>query len=169
MRDRTVRDFGKVMYTLLYLKWITNKDLLYSTWNSVCSMLCANWMAAGVWGRMDTCICMTESLCFSPETITTLLTGCTPIHSQKFLQNQNLVSLPRGKEGGEGVVREFEMDMYTLLYLKWITNKDLLYSTGNSVQCYEAAWMGEEFRGERIHVYIWLSPFAVHLKLSQHC
>ena len=29
-----VRDFGKVMYTLLYLKWITNKALLYSTWNS---------------------------------------------------------------------------------------------------------------------------------------
>ena len=31
---------------------------------------------------------------------------------------------------------QFEMDMYTLLYLKWITNKDLLYSTGNSAQCY---------------------------------
>ena len=30
------------------------------------------------------------------------------------------------------------MDMYTLLYLKWITNKDLLCSTGNSVQCYMA-------------------------------
>ena len=29
-----VRDFGKVMYTLLYLKRITNKDLLYSMWNS---------------------------------------------------------------------------------------------------------------------------------------
>ena len=29
-----VREFGKVMYTLLHLKWITNKDLLYSTWNS---------------------------------------------------------------------------------------------------------------------------------------
>ena len=27
---------------------------------------------------------------------------------------------------GEGIVREFGMDMYTLLYLKWITNKDLL-------------------------------------------
>ena len=25
--------------------------------------------------------------------------------------------------------REFGMDMYTLLYLKWITNTDLLYST----------------------------------------
>ena len=28
--ERIVRDFGKVMYTLLYFKWITNKDLLYS-------------------------------------------------------------------------------------------------------------------------------------------
>ena len=32
------------------------------------------------------------------------------------------------------------MDIYPLLYLKWITNKDLLYSTGNSVQCCVAAW-----------------------------
>ena len=29
---------------------------------------------------------------------------------------------------GEGIVREFEMDMY-MLYLKWITHKDRLYST----------------------------------------
>ena len=36
-------------------------------------------------------------------------------------------------------VREFGMDMYTLLYLKQITNKDLLYSVGNSAQCYVAA------------------------------
>ena len=27
---------------------------------------------------------------------------------------------------GEGIVRELGMVMYTLLYLKWITNKDLL-------------------------------------------
>jgi len=27
---------------------------------------------------------------------------------------------------GEGIVREFGMDRYTLLYLRWITNKDLL-------------------------------------------
>ena len=46
------------------------------------------------------------------------------------------------------------MDVYTLLYLKWITNKDLLYSTGNSAQCYVAAWMGGEFWGEWIHVYV---------------
>ena len=69
----------------------------------------------------------------------------------------------------EGTVREFGMDMYTLLYLKWITNEDLLDSTGNSAQCYVAAWVGGESGGEWIHVYVWLSPFAVHLKLSQHC
>ena len=29
-------------------------------------------------------------------------------------------------EGGEGIVRKLGINMYTLLYLKWITNKDLL-------------------------------------------
>ena len=38
-------------------------------------------------------------------------------------------------------------------------------STRNSVQCYVAAWMAEEFRGECIHVSVWLSPFALHLRL----
>ena len=64
---------------------------------------------------------------------------------------------------------EFGMDMYTLLYLKWITNKVLLHGTGKSAQCYVAAWKGGEFGGEWIHVYVWLGPFVVHLKLSQHC
>ena len=41
-------------------------------------------------------------------------------------------------------------------------------STGSSAQCHVAAWMGGEFGGEQIHVYVWLSPFALHLKLSQH-
>ena len=70
---------------------------------------------------------------------------------------------------GERIVRDFEVNMYTLLYLKWITNKDLLYSTGNSAQCYVAAWMPEEFEGKWIHEYVWLSSFSVNLKLLQHC
>ena len=59
--------------------------------------------------------------------------------------------------------REFGMK-YTQLDFKWIANKDLLYSTWNSAQCYVAAWMGGEFGGGWIHVYVWLSPCAVHLK-----
>ena len=34
--------------------------------------------------------------------------------------------------GMEGIVRDFGEGIYTLLYSKWITNKDLLYSTQNS-------------------------------------
>ena len=60
-------------------------------------------------------------------------------------------------------MREFEINMYTLLYLKCITNKDLLYSTGNCAQCYVAAWMGKDLGREWIHIYVWLGPFAVHL------
>ena len=62
----------------------------------------------------------------------------------------------RGDGWREGIVREFGTDMYTLLYLKRITNKDLLYSRESSAQCYVAAWMGGEFGGEWIHVYVWL-------------
>ena len=55
------------------------------------------------------------------------------------------------------------------MYFFKMDSKDLLCSTWNSAQCYAAAWMGEEFEGEWIHAYVWLSPFAVHLNLSQLC
>ena len=96
-------------------------------------------------------------------------------HKLLYLQNRTRLRLREwtygfygGRMGGV-IVMEFGMNSYTLLYLKWITNNILLYSTGNSVQCYVAAWMGGEFGGEWIHVYVWLNPFTVHLKLSQHC
>ena len=41
------------------------------TW--LCSMLLGSLGGRGVWGRMDTYACMIESLCCSPEAITTLL------------------------------------------------------------------------------------------------
>ena len=55
--------------------------------------------------------------------------------------------LPEGRMG-EQIVREFGMNVYTLLYLKWITYKDLPYNTGDSIQCYVAAWMGGDLGGE---------------------
>ena len=79
-----VMEFGKVMYTLLYSKWITNKDLLYSTWNST-QMLCANLDGRQVWGRVDTCICMAEFLCSSSETTATLFIGYTTIQNKKLI------------------------------------------------------------------------------------
>ena len=69
-----------------------------------------------------------------------------------YLQNRNrltdfkkAISSYQGEGREEGRVRQFGMEMYTLLYLKWIPNRDLLSSTGNSAQCHVAAWMGGEF------------------------
>ena len=77
-----VWEFGMDMYMLLYLKWITKEDLQCSTGSSAqCNV--AAWMGAGFWGRMDTCICMPESLHCSPETITPLLIGTTQIQNTK--------------------------------------------------------------------------------------
>ena len=70
---------------------------------------------------------------------------------------------------GEGTVKDFGKIMYTLLYLKWITNKNLLFSTWNSAQRYAPAWMGRGSGAEWIHDYVRPRPFTVHLKLSQHC
>ena len=46
-----------------------------------------------------------------------------------------------------------------------MTNKDLVYTTGNSLSVlWQPGWEGS--LGENGHMYIWLSPFAVHLKLT---
>ena len=39
---------------------------------------------------MDTCICMAESLHYSPENITALLIGYTPIQNKKFKINKHI-------------------------------------------------------------------------------
>ena len=65
----------------------------------------------------------------------------------------NLWLLGERMEGG--TVREFGMDMYSLLYLKWITDKDILYSTCKSALCYLTAWMGGEF-GENGYKYMYI-------------
>ena len=52
----------------------------------------------------------------------------------------------RGK-GGE-INWEIGIDIYTLLYTKQITYKDLLYSTGNSTQYSVMTYMGKKSKKE---------------------
>ena len=68
-----------------------------------------------------------------------------------YLQNRNrLIDLEnelngcRGEGWGEeGMVREFGIKKYTLLYLKQITNKNLLYSTRNFAHVmWQPGWEG---------------------------
>ena len=51
---------------------------------------------------------------------------------------------------GAGIVRESGMDMDTLLFLTWRTNKDLLSSTGNSAQYSVITWSPGGRMGEGI-------------------
>ena len=56
---------------------------------------------------------------------------------QNYLQNRNRPTDLENKliPGGKGGIdREIEIDIYTLLYLKQITNKDLLYTTENTTK-----------------------------------
>ena len=57
-------------------------------------------------------------------------------------------------------MREFGIDRYTLLYLKRITKKDLLYSKETLLNVmWQPGW--EASGGGWMHVYVWLSPFGV--------
>ena len=59
-----------------------------------------------------------------------------------------------GEGWRERTVREFGMDMYTLLYLKCITNKDLLCSTGSVLNVmWQPGW--EESLGESGYMYMY--------------
>ena len=49
----------------------------------LCSMSCGSLDGRGVWGGMDTCLCVAQSLCLSPETITTLVIGVSPIQKKQ--------------------------------------------------------------------------------------
>ena len=40
------------------------------------------------WGRVDTCLCMAESLCCSPETVTILLIGYILIQNVFGVKNK---------------------------------------------------------------------------------
>ena len=55
---------------------------------------------------------------------------CSYLQTRKRLTDlENEFMVAGGKDEGEGIVRESGINMYTLIYLKWITSKDLLYST----------------------------------------
>ena len=58
----------------------------------------------------------------------------------------------RGKAGG-GINQKIGINIYTLLYIKQITNKDLLYSTGNSTQYLVITYKGKESEKEHTHTH----------------
>ena len=71
--------------------------------------------------------------------------------TQVNLQNRKgltvLENEPVAAGGDVGIGREIGRDVYTLRSLKWRTNKDLLWTTGNSAQRHGPAWTGGSLGG----------------------
>ena len=63
-----------------------------------------------------------------------------------------------GGRAGAGINWEIVIDIYRQLHIKGITNKDLLYSTGNSTQYSVMAYMGKESKKEYITVSLCCTP-----------
>ena len=55
---------------------------------------------------------------------------------------------------GAGINQELGINIHTLLYIRWITNKDLLYSTGNSTKYSVIAYVRKESeKDEYMYIY----------------
>ena len=67
----------------------------------------------------------------------------TKTETELQMQKINLWLMGGGGKGGEGINWKIGIDTYTLLYIRQITNKDLLYTTGNSTQYSIMAYMGK--------------------------
>ena len=72
-----------------------------------------------------------------------------PSHSSLLVHPQPLLECREG-----GINWYTGIEAYTLPYTKYITNKNLLYSTGNSTQYSVMVHMGIEFKKEQIYVYV---------------
>ena len=60
----------------------------------LCSMFVAAWMEGEFWGRMGTCICIAESLYYSPELSHGLLISYSPIQNKKYIYILNITLQP---------------------------------------------------------------------------
>ena len=58
----------------------------------------------------------------------------------------------KGETGGRGKNWEFGISRCKLLYIGWINNKVLLYSTGNYIQYPVINHNGKEYEKEYIHI-----------------
>ena len=71
--------------------------------------------------------------------------------ANRLIDIENKLMVTRGERGG-GINYECGIKRYTLLYIKQITNKDLLYNTGNYIQYLIITYNGKELQGF-LHVF----------------
>ena len=66
----------------------------------------------------------------------------------------------KGEGDGRGLDWEFGISRCKVVYIEWINNKVLLYSTGNYIQYPVINHNGKEYEKECIYIYMSLSHSA---------
>ena len=67
---------------------------------------------------------------------------------QTYRHRKQTYGYQRGNMGGGGINQELGMNRNTLLYIIYITNKDLLHSTGNCTQYSVITYMRKDSEKE---------------------
>ena len=70
---------------------------------------------------------------------------------------ENRLVVAKWEEGRRGLDWEFGIGRWKLVYIEWINNKVLLYSTGNYIQYPVINHNGKEYEKECIYVYNWVT------------
>ena len=75
------------------------------------------------------------------------------IQNRKLTDPENELMDTKGEMQEGGINQELGINVHTPLYIKYITNKDLLHSTGNSNQYSGITYMRKETENELIYMY----------------
>ena len=63
----------------------------------------------------------------------------------------------KGEGGGSGMDREFGIGRWKLLYLEWISNEILLYSTGDYIQSLVVEYDRRKYEKKNVYMYDWVT------------
>ena len=68
-----------------------------------------------------------------------------------------LIMVAKGEGGGSGMDREFGIGRWKLLYLEWISNEILLYSTGDYIQSLVVEYDRRKYEKKNVYMYDWVT------------
>ena len=73
---------------------------------------------------------------------------------QKQIHKHRKYLITKGDSGRGEINQKIGVDIYTLLYVKQVNSKDLLYGTGNGIQNLVITYNGKE--SEKVYTYIYI-------------
>ena len=90
---------------------------------------------------------------------------------QTHRRREQTCGCQRVSADGGGMEWEFGISRCKLVYIGWINNKVLLYSTGNYTQCLLITYNGKEYEKEYVcvvYIYIYTHTYITESYITEH-